>query len=85
LQGSLKLGGGKVELRKGRGAAEEIALLTLPPERSEPVAYLVDCLRNLKPIEGLVGLDINVDVAEILEAAKESIRTGRAVKLPLPR
>jgi len=85
LQGSLKLGGGKVELRKGRGAAEEIALLTLPPERSEPVAYLVDCLKHQKPIEGLVGLDINVDVAEILEAAKESIRTGRAVKLPLPR
>ncbi len=85
LQGSLYLGGGKVELRKGRGAAEEIAPAPLEPERSEPVAYLVSRLRNQQPVEGLVALDINVDVVEILEAAKESIRTGRAVKLPLPR
>jgi len=85
LQGSLYLGGGKVELRKGRGAAEEVPAPALPPERSEPVAYLVNCLRHKQPIEGLVALDINVDVVEILEAAKESIRTGRAVKLPLPR
>jgi len=85
LQGSLYLGQGKVELRKGRGAAEEVALPTLPPERSEPVAYLLSCLRAGKPVEGLVGLPMNVDVVEILEAAKESIRTGRAVKLPLPQ
>lgn len=85
LQGSLYLGGGKVELRKGRGAAEEVAAPALPPERAEPVAYLVNCLKSQKPIDGLVALDINVDAVEILEAAKESIRTGRAVKLPLPR
>jgi len=85
LQGSLYLGGGKVELRKGRGAPEEVALPTLPPERSEPVTYLVDCLKQKKSVEGLVALDINLDAVEILEAAKESIRTGRAVKLPLPR
>lgn len=85
LQGSLYLGGGKVELRKGRGAAEEVTAPALPPERAEPVAYLVNCLKNQKPIDGLVALDINVDAVEILEAAKESIRTGRAVKLPLPR
>jgi predicted dehydrogenase len=57
----------------------------LTPERAEPVAYLVNCLQSQKPIDGLVAMDINVDAVEILEAAKESIRTGRAVKLPLPR
>lgn len=85
LQGSLYLGGGKVELRKGRGAAQEVALTPLAPERAEPVTYLVNCLREKKAVEGLVALDINLDVVEILEAARESIRTGRAVKLPLPR
>jgi hypothetical protein len=36
-------------------------------------------------VEGLVALPINLDVVEIIEAAKQSIRTGRAVRLPLPR
>jgi predicted dehydrogenase len=85
LQGSLYLAGGKAELRKGRGAAEEVTPAPLTPERAEPVAYLVNCLQSQKPIDGLVAMDINVDAVEILEAAKESIRTGRAVKLPLPR
>ena len=36
-----------------------------------------------KPIEGLVALDINVGVNEIIEAAKMSVKNGQAVKLPL--
>src|SRR3954451_17234515 len=36
---------------------------------------------NKKPIEGITALEINLGVVEIIEAAKESIRTGRAVKL----
>ena len=57
----------------------------LPPERSEPVAYMVNALRNQKEIEGLTALDINVGVVEIIEAAKESVKTGRAVPLPLKK
>jgi hypothetical protein len=30
---------------------------------------------------GMVGIDINVQVVQILDAAKESIRTGRAVAM----
>jgi predicted dehydrogenase len=44
---------------------------------------MVDAIRNHKPIEGITALDINLGVAEIIEAAKESVKTGRAVKLPL--
>ena len=40
--------------------------------------------RSGKPIDGLTALDINVDVVEIIEAAKISVKTGRAIKLPLP-
>ena len=42
---------------------------------------MVDAIRNSKPIEGITALEINLEVVEIIEAAKESIRTGRAVKL----
>jgi predicted dehydrogenase len=31
--------------------------------------------------EGLVGLDINVQVVQIIDAAKQSIKTGKAVTL----
>ena len=54
----------------------------LPPERAEPVAYMVNALRNKKDVEGLTALDINVGVVEIIDAAKESVKTGRAIPLP---
>ena len=44
---------------------------------------MVDAIHSHKPIEGITALDINVGVVEIIEAAKESVKTGRAVKLPL--
>jgi predicted dehydrogenase len=59
--------------------------VTLGPvehETSNPIAYLLYCIRNDKPIENPVAAELNVGVVEILDAAKESIRTGRAVKLP---
>ena len=72
-----------VEVKQGRGAAKQLPLEPLPPERSEPLAYMVSAMRNKKPIEGLVALDINVGVNEIIEAAKMSVKSGQAVKLPL--
>jgi hypothetical protein len=44
---------------------------------------MVNALRNKTAIEGLVALDINVGVNEIIEAAKMSVKSGAAVKLPL--
>lgn len=79
--GSLYVTSGKVELRKGREAAQDVILNPLPPERSEPIAYMIHCLRNKKAMEGLVALDINVDVTEILDAARTSVKTGKAVRL----
>jgi predicted dehydrogenase len=82
--GSVYMTQQKVELRKGRQVSD-VAMSPLPPERAEPIAFMVDAIRNKKPIEGLTALDINVGVVEIIEAAKESVRTGRAVKLPLTK
>src|SRR5713226_7303803 len=79
LTGSLAMRNGGVALRRGR-EAQDLTLDPLPPERAEPIACMVNCLRNNKQIEGLTALDINVDVVEIIDAAKESVKTGRAIQ-----
>ncbi len=79
--GSLYMTQRKVELRKGRESSE-LPLTPLAEDRAEPVTYLIGRLRAGQPVDGLVALDINLGVNEIIDAAKESIKTGRAVKLP---
>ena len=58
-----------------------VELKPLEHETSNPISYLVYCIRNNKPIEPPLSPDLNVQVVEILDAARESIRTGRAVEL----
>ena len=82
-EASLYMRNGLVEVRKGRADPKLVALTPLPPERAEPIAYMIHCIREKKAPEGLVALDINVGVNEIIEAAKQSVKTGRAVSLPL--
>jgi len=55
----------------------------LPPERAEPIAYMIDKIRNKQPLDGPSSLELNVDVQEVLEAAKMSVKTGIAQALPL--
>ena len=55
----------------------------VPPEKRNGVAYFLYCIRNDRPVEGPVSPGINVGVNEIIDAAKESIRTGRAVAMPV--
>ena len=81
-EASLYMRNGLVEIRKGRTDAKPVTLITLPPERAEPIAYMIHCIREKKAPEGLVALDINVGVNEIIEAAKQSVKSGRAVSLP---
>lgn len=82
LGGSLYMTRDRVELRKSRSSApESLPLAALAPERAEPVAYMVHCLRTKQPLEGLVAPDINVAVTEILDAAKESAQKSVAVRL----
>jgi predicted dehydrogenase len=75
---------GKVEMHKSRTKeAQPVAIEPLPADRAEPIAYMISCIRQKKAPEGLVGIDINVGVNEIIEAAKMSVKTGREVALPL--
>jgi predicted dehydrogenase len=55
----------------------------MPPEKHNGIAYFCYCIRNNKPIEGPVSARINVGVNEIIDAAKASIRAGRAVVMPM--
>jgi predicted dehydrogenase len=60
---------------------ENVTLAALPKETSNPISYFVDCIRNNKPIEDPVSARLNVQVMEILDAARESARTGKPQEL----
>jgi predicted dehydrogenase len=80
LKGSVYMQNRSVEEQHGR-EKKPVEIKPLAPEDSEPVAYMVSRMRSGKPIEGMTALAINVQVVEIIEAAKESVRTGKAVPL----
>jgi predicted dehydrogenase len=56
-----------------------------PPSSGPPqnqVSCLVSVIRGETQPSGLSGLEINLIVTEILDAARESARTGRRIDLP---
>jgi len=65
------------------GALEGERIALDPPARqtSNPISYFVDCIRNNKPIEDPLSMKLNVQVMEILDAARESVRTGKQQEL----
>jgi predicted dehydrogenase len=60
---------------------EPVSLNPPPHETSNPIAYFIDCIRHDKPIEDPLSKNLNVQVMEILDAARESVRTARAQEL----
>ncbi len=60
---------------------ESVTLDALPKETSNPISYFVDCIRSNKLIEDPVSARLNVQVMEILDAARESARTGKPQEL----
>lgn len=80
-----KAGSGGGGGRSGQQPGEPLTVTPLPPERSEPIAYMVDRIRSGKPLDGPSALDLHVQVQEVLEAAKMSVKSGRPVALPLKK
>lgn len=80
-KGSVYMTNNTVEVRKGRESAQPVQPGLLEGAQAEPIAFFIEAIRSGRPISGLTGLDMNVEVVEILEAARESVRTGRAVRL----
>jgi predicted dehydrogenase len=70
----------RVRLPGAREEARQPA--PLPDADADPVAYLLAVVRGTERPSGPSSLENNVIVTEILEAARESAKTGRAVVLP---
>jgi predicted dehydrogenase len=77
-----------VRLRRDESSPEEPrSPPALPALRNDPFAYLAAVVRGEVPVEptDLSALANNVTVARILDAARESARTGRTVRLTAAR
>jgi predicted dehydrogenase len=55
---------------------QRISLNPVPRETSNPISYFIDRIRRDRPIEDPLSTKLNVQVMEILDAARESVRTG---------
>lgn len=71
----------KDNVANGALEGERVALDPFALETSNPISYFVDCIRNNKPIEDPLSMKLNVQVMGILDAARESARTGKQVVL----
>jgi predicted dehydrogenase len=60
---------------------ERVTLAPVANGTSNPISYMIEQIREDKPIEDPLSARLNVQVMEILDAARESARTGRAVAL----
>jgi predicted dehydrogenase len=54
---------------------------TIPPERAHGIANFAYILRNKLPVEEPHSAELNVRICELVDAARESARTGRRVTL----
>jgi predicted dehydrogenase len=68
-------------VRKPGGQESRVVPAPLKSPDTDPVSYLVAVVRrDIKPA-GLSSLEVNLVVTEILDAARESARTGKRIEL----
>lgn len=60
---------------------EAAPLPAVAPDQRGGIAHFLDCIRQHKPVHAPHSAELNVIVNEVVDAAYESIRTGRAVPL----
>ena len=80
---AITVGADQVRIRREHDSEEHtIRAPSLPPSERDSLAYLTAVLRGRIAAKGDLGaLDTNVIVMQILDAARESARTGRSVHL----
>jgi predicted dehydrogenase len=79
---AIATGGGRLSVRTGSQAQDqEVPLPELPPQERDSIAYLAAIARGERKPAGLSSFANNMRVTEILDAARESARTGRRVVL----
>jgi predicted dehydrogenase len=80
---AITVGSDRLRLRHQHDAEESLTTAApLAPPQQDSLSYLAAVLRGeLQPKGDLTALDTNVVVMQILDAARESARTGKSVKL----
>jgi predicted dehydrogenase len=80
---AIATGGNNLRMKMAEREPEETrtTLPDLPADQRDSISYLTAVARGRIKPEGLSSLENNVIVVEILDAARESIRTGRTVTL----
>lgn len=79
--GSIYVSHAGVQLKQGK-ETKDVTVDPLPADEAEPVAYMISRLRTKQPVTGLTAVDINTQVIQLIDLAKESVTTGRAVSVP---
>ncbi len=74
-------GGDALRVRLPGGQEESRTLAALPPSERDSISYLTAVVRGQLPPSGLSSLENNLIVTEILDAARESARTGKTILL----
>lgn len=81
---AIATGGNNLRVRLPGEKAEEMRTPgELPPDERDSISYLTAVARGKIKPAGLSSLENNLIVTEILSAARESVRTGKTVTLPL--
>jgi predicted dehydrogenase len=70
-----------LRLRKANQAETEMTAAPLAGSQADPLSYLAAVVRGEIQPSGLSSLSVNLVVTEILDAARESARTGKKVML----
>ncbi len=74
-------GGDALRVRLPGGQEESRTLAALHPDERDSISYLTAVVRGQRPPSGLSSLENNLIVIEILDAARESARTGKTIQL----
>jgi predicted dehydrogenase len=67
---------------KGDQSEYETTVAPLTGPEADPISYLVAVVRGDLQPAGLSSLEVNMTVTEIVDAARESVATGRRIDLP---
>jgi len=79
---AIATGGDNLRVRLAGAQAEETRTLPeLKPQEADSISYLIGVARGKFEPRGLSSLENNMIVIEILDAARESARTGRTITL----
>jgi hypothetical protein len=80
---AITAGADELRVRRQHDSSEQkVTARSLQPKEKDSLSYLAAVLRGeIEPKGDLSALDTNVVVMQILDAARESARTGRSVKL----